>query len=128
MMRRLLAVLLIVALAGATTSVSAQTVQVTPLPKDGRILVTLRMTDVFTDEVRAAMHSGLRITFVYDIELKRSTALEVTLGEDGLWHSDRLVMENLQSGKSTEIHVLRRDPRPSFDESLFTVESLRAEW
>jgi Domain of unknown function (DUF4390) len=55
----------------------AQTVQVTPLAKDGRILVTLRMSDVFTDEVRAAMHSGLRITFVYDVELKRSTSLWV---------------------------------------------------
>jgi hypothetical protein len=56
---------------------TAQTVQVTPLAKDGRVLVTLRMSDVFTDEVRAAMHSGLRITFVYDVELKRSTALWV---------------------------------------------------
>ena len=48
---------------------------VTPLAKDERILVTLRMTDVFTDEVRAAMHSGLRITFVYEVDLKRGTAL-----------------------------------------------------
>jgi hypothetical protein len=56
---------------------SAQTVQVTPLAKDGHILVTLRMNNVFTDEVRAAMLSGLRITFVYDIELKRGTALWV---------------------------------------------------
>jgi hypothetical protein len=55
----------------------AQSVQVTPLAKDGRILVTLRMNDVFTDEVRAAMHSGLRITFAYDVELKRTTALWV---------------------------------------------------
>ena len=55
----------------------AQAVHVTPLAKDDRILVTLRMTDVFTDEVRAAMHSGLRITFVYEVDLKRGTALWV---------------------------------------------------
>ena len=62
----------------ATVAVGpAQTVQVTPLPKDGRILVTMRMNDVFTEDVRAAMLSGLRITFIYDIELKRSTALWV---------------------------------------------------
>ncbi len=76
-MRRLtgwLAAALVATLPGI---VSAQTVQVTPLAKDGRILVTLRTSDVFTDEVRAAMHSGLRITFVYDLELKRSTALWV---------------------------------------------------
>jgi hypothetical protein len=55
----------------------AQSLQVTPLAKEGRLLVTLRMNDVFTDEVKAAMHSGLRITFVYDVELKRNTALWV---------------------------------------------------
>lgn len=60
---------------GVAAICQAQTVQVTPLPKDDRILVTLRMTDVFTDEVRAAMHSGLRITFVYEVDLKRGTAL-----------------------------------------------------
>jgi hypothetical protein len=70
-------VLTIVLVLAAVAVCSAQTVQVTPLAKDGRILVTLRMNDVFTEQVRAAMHSGLRITFVYDIELKRSTALWV---------------------------------------------------
>lgn len=55
----------------------AQSLQVTPLAKDGHLLVTLRMNDVFTDEVKEAMHSGLRITFSYDVELKRSTALWV---------------------------------------------------
>jgi len=74
-LKRYFAVLFVVAAVGVC---SAQTVQVTPLAKDGRILVTLRMSDdVFNDDVRAAMHSGLRITFVYDIELKRSTALWV---------------------------------------------------
>jgi hypothetical protein len=73
-LRRLLAACMVVA---AVAVCSAQTIQVTPLAKDGRILVTLRMNDIFTDEFRAAMHSGLRITFIYDIELKRSTALWV---------------------------------------------------
>jgi hypothetical protein len=71
---RVLTALLVVL---AVAVCSAQSVQVTSLPKDGRLLVTLRMNDVFTEEVRAAMHSGLRITFIYDIELKRSTALWV---------------------------------------------------
>ena len=81
--KRSLAVVLVmltmlVMLAMATVAVvSAQTMQVTPLAKDGRILVTLRMNDVFTEDVRAAMHSGMRITFIYDVELKRSTALWV---------------------------------------------------
>ena len=74
---RLSTVLAFVLLLATAGLCSAQTVQVTPLAKDGRVLVTLRMSDVFTEEVRAAMHSGMRITFIYDIELKRSTALWV---------------------------------------------------
>ena len=76
-MRHLARVLAFVLVLTAGAVSSAQTVQVTPLAKDGHILVTLRMNNVFTDEVRAAMLSGLRITFVYDIELKRGTALWV---------------------------------------------------
>jgi len=60
--------------------------------------------------------------------LKRSTAFDVSLGEDGLWHADRVVMENVQTGKSTEIRVRARDPHPDLDESRVTVESLRSEW
>jgi len=75
--RNLARVLAFVLVLTAGAVCSAQTVQVTPLAKDGHILVTLRMNNVFTDEVRAAMLSGLRITFVYDIELKRGTALWV---------------------------------------------------
>lgn len=71
---RLLTAVLVIAMVAVGR---AQSVQVTPLAKDGKILITLRMNDVFTDEVRAAMHSGLRVSFVYDIELKRSTALWV---------------------------------------------------
>ena len=53
----------------------AQSVQVTPLTRDGRVLVSWRMTDVFTDDVRAAIHSGMTITFIYDIDLKRAATL-----------------------------------------------------
>jgi hypothetical protein len=75
---RALTIAIAFAIAMATAGLcAAQTIRVTPLPKDGRLLVSLRMSDVFTEEVRAAMHSGVRITFIYDIELKRSTALWV---------------------------------------------------
>ena len=116
--RHALAVLLIVVLVGVTARVSAQTVQITPLPKDGRILVTLRMTDVFSDEVRAAMHSGLRITFVYDIELKRSTALWVdrtlatatvtaTIEYDNL--TQRYLATRREDGRMDKVETLERE-------------------
>lgn len=59
----------------ASAPVLAQSIQVTPLTRDDRVLVSFRLTDVFTEEVQAAIHSGLTITFVYDVELRRGAAL-----------------------------------------------------
>jgi hypothetical protein len=56
-------------------SAGAQTIQVTPLTRDDRVLVTFRLTDAFNDEVLAAVHSGLTITFIYDVELRRGASL-----------------------------------------------------
>jgi hypothetical protein len=54
-----------------------QNVHVTPLARDGRVLVTFRLSNAFDDDIRTAIHSGLTITFVYDIELRRGTSLWV---------------------------------------------------
>jgi hypothetical protein len=58
-----------------TSTAVAQSIQITPLTRDDRVLVSFRLTDVFTEEVRAAVHSGLTITFVYDVQLRRSATL-----------------------------------------------------
>jgi hypothetical protein len=52
-----------------------QNMQVTPLARDGRLLVTFRLSDAFNEDIRTAIHSGLTITFVYDVELRRGTSL-----------------------------------------------------
>jgi hypothetical protein len=52
-----------------------QTVQIMPLTRGGQVLVSFRLTNAFTDEVLAAIHSGMTITFVYDVELKRASSL-----------------------------------------------------
>ena len=74
MMRRGLAILLWAAALTASLA-AAQTLQVTPLSRDGRVLVSFKLADAFTDEIRSAVHSGLTISFVYRIDLKRSSAL-----------------------------------------------------
>jgi Domain of unknown function (DUF4390) len=60
---------------GCSAAAAAQTIQVTPLTRDDRVLITFRLSDAFTDEVRSAVHSGLTITFIYDVELKRGASL-----------------------------------------------------
>ncbi len=62
-------------LALATAALTAQTLQVTPLPRDGRVLVSFRLADGFNEAVRAAIHSGLPTSFVYDIELRRGSTM-----------------------------------------------------
>ena len=55
---------------------AAQAIQVTPLVRDGRVYVSFQLSDAFDNEdIRAAVHSGLTITFIYDVELRRSAAV-----------------------------------------------------
>jgi hypothetical protein len=64
-------VLALVAL--ATGPVGAQTsegLRVVPLVKDEQVFVSFTLNDGFTDEVRAAIQSGLKTTFTYAAELR----------------------------------------------------------
>ena len=70
---RLIVVLVIVALQAAAAA--AQTVQITPLVRDGRVHVSFRLADSFNDSVKQAIHSGTNITFFYEVELRRQAAL-----------------------------------------------------
>jgi hypothetical protein len=49
-----------------------QTLRVTPLVRQGeeRVRVSFELAGGLTDEVRAAIHSGLKTTFTYTIELR----------------------------------------------------------
>ena len=49
--------------------------KVTPLQRDGQVLVSFELSDGVTPDVRDAIQSGLATTFSYDIELKQGEAL-----------------------------------------------------
>jgi hypothetical protein len=75
MLKRALACAILL-LAVQTFVRAAQAIQVTPLVRDGRVYVSFRLSDAFdNEEIRAAIHSGLTITFVYDVELRRAAAV-----------------------------------------------------
>ncbi len=46
---------------------------VTPIARDGTVLVTFELSDGLTRDVRDEIHSGLPTTFAYDVELRRGT-------------------------------------------------------
>ena len=49
---------------------AAEQVRIVPLVRDDKVLVTFELADGFTDEVKAAIHSGLKTTFTYTVELR----------------------------------------------------------
>jgi uncharacterized protein DUF4390 len=51
-----------------------QTLQVAPLERDGQVLVSFKLAQQPTDEIRATIHSGLTISLVYKVDLRRSSA------------------------------------------------------
>jgi hypothetical protein len=68
---------LLVVVIGAPSVALAQSVRITPLARDGQVLVSFDLDGAFTDEVRAAIQSGLATSFTYDVELRRAVPLWV---------------------------------------------------
>ena len=54
----------------SVVSLSADGLRIVPLIRDGHVLVTFQMEDGYTDQVRAAIGSGLKTTFTYTIDLR----------------------------------------------------------
>ena len=64
-------VLALVALAAGTAGAqTSEGLRVVPLVKDDQVFVSFSLNDGFTDEVRAAIQSGLKTTFTYAAELR----------------------------------------------------------
>jgi hypothetical protein len=55
----------------AVTVVAAEGVRIVPLVRDDAVLVSFELTDGYTPEVKEAVHSGLKTTFTYTVELRQ---------------------------------------------------------
>lgn len=51
-----------------------QRLHVAPLPRDGELLVSFKLDQALTPELKQRIHSGLIVKFVYKVDLKRSSA------------------------------------------------------
>jgi hypothetical protein len=74
LMHRRFALILLAVLAMALGGQAAQSLYVAPLARDGELLVTFRLDQSLTPELRKVIHSGLQVRFVYEVDLKRSSA------------------------------------------------------
>lgn len=101
---------------------AAQTIEVTPLTRDDRVLVTFRLSDAFNEDVRDAVHSGMTITFNYDVELKRGAALWI----DRTMASSTVTASVRYDNLTRKYHVTRRwDGRMEKVEVLDREEDVR---
>ena len=64
-------VLTFVLAVSAVTAVLAEGVRIVPLVRDDAVLVSFELTDGYTPEVKDAVHSGLKTTFTYTVELRQ---------------------------------------------------------
>src|ERR1700730_838018 len=69
----------VLAVAGLWASGGVTDITVTPITRDGQVVVSFEMTDAFTPEVRDAIQSGLSTTFSYYVELRRAGLINRTL-------------------------------------------------
>lgn len=59
---------------GRAEAQTSEGLRVVPLVRDEQVLVSFTLNDGFTDEVRAAIQSGLKTTFTYAAELRLDVA------------------------------------------------------
>src|SRR5947208_12099811 len=52
-----------------------QILQVAPLPRGDEVLVSFKLAQEPTEEIRNAIHSGLTVSLVYKVDLRRSSAV-----------------------------------------------------
>ena len=117
----------------------AELVGVAPLARDGRVLVSFGFAGAFTDEIRAAIRSGLPTTFVYVVELRRaksfwfdrriaSATISVTVRYDNLRRSyqvSRMLDGRVEETSVVEDEQTVRRMMTTFDhEALFSTTPL----
>ena len=104
-LRRLLAGALLCFAVDALIS-AAPAIHVTPLVRDGRVYVSFKLADAFNnEELRTAIHSGLTITFVYDVDLRRSAAAWVDRTIDSATVSAGVQYDNLARRYHVTLHT-----------------------
>jgi hypothetical protein len=84
-------------------TVFAEGLRIVPLVRDDHVLVTFELAEGFTDEVRAAIKSGLKTTFTYTVDLR----LEVPAWVDRTI-ATAIVTNSVQYDNLTRLHTVTR--------------------
>jgi hypothetical protein len=125
----------------SATLLAADSIRVNPLVRDGHVLVSFQLDNGFTEDVRAAIYSGLRTTFTYTVELRiestiwvdrmiASVVVDNTVEYDNLArrHSlSRIIDGRLEDARTTEDEALVKQWMTTLDRlPLFRTSKLEA--
>ena len=117
-----------VALAGRVhAAADAPDISVTPISRDGQVVVSFEMTDAFTPEVSDAIQSGLPTTFSYDVELRRNGLLERTVASVTISATVRFDNLTRRYQMSRMVDGRLEDARPTEDQAAVRVWMTRFE-
>ncbi len=108
----------------ASAVLRAESFHIQPIVRESTVVVSFELADAYTDEVRAAIGSGLRTTFTYDVELRMVVPMWVdrTIASSVVSISDQY--DNL-----TRRHTLQRTIDGRVEEAIVTDdESVVREW
>jgi len=124
----------------AIVSVSAaEGVRIVPLVRDDAVLVSFELTDGYTPAVKDAVHSGLKTTFTYEIELRQDVPAWVdrTIATSVITNSvqydnltrratlTRIFFSDVESTETTEDEAVIRQWMTTFQKMpLFKTEEL----
>jgi uncharacterized protein DUF4390 len=89
--------------AATATLQAAAGLRIVPLVRDDQVLITFELADGFTDEVRAAIRSGLKTTFTYTVDLR----LEVPVWVDRTI-ATTVVTNSVEYDNLTRLHTVVR--------------------
>lgn len=89
--------------AATVWTMAAEALRIVPLVRDDHVLVTFELADGFTDEVRAAIRSGLKTTFTYTVDLR----LEVPIWVDRTI-ATTVVTNSVEYDNLTRLHTVVR--------------------
>ena len=76
---RTLGVAVFLLLIAAAPVRSQETLRITPVITNNRVVVSFELNDAYTDAVREAIASGLRTTFTYQLELRTPAWIDRTI-------------------------------------------------
>lgn len=74
---------------------AAQGMRIVPLVRDGAVLISFELADGFTEDVRAAIKSGLKTTFTYYIDLRAEVPAWIDRTVDSAVVSTAVTYDNL---------------------------------